>query len=264
MKWFQGTYDPRYNTRHRISGHLFQGRYKAIPVETKEAGYFAAVSEYIHLNPVRAGLVREPKGELAQYRWSSYPLFAQNAKLPDWLRRDLVFSALELPDEGVGSRRRYRAWMAARVRDVSSAEPTVEEADRWKQLRRGWYLGSDTFRDQLMDWAAGLARTRHRPAYAGSEPLRRHDEKEAEQLLQTGLCRLGLAMEEARQLRKSDPRKQAVAWWVKSQSVVGDRWIARQLEMGHRSNVSRAVSAFRTTAGRTHRKLKKLLHICTD
>ena len=35
MKWFQGTYTQRYNTRHRLSGHLFQGRYKAIPVETR-------------------------------------------------------------------------------------------------------------------------------------------------------------------------------------------------------------------------------------
>ncbi len=112
MKWFQGAYTQRYNTRHGLSGHLFQGRYKAIPIETREPNYFAAVSEYIHLNPVRAGLAGEEPG-LLEYRWSSFPLFAEKTGLPGWLRRDLVFNSLDLPDEGAGSRRRYLGWMAA-------------------------------------------------------------------------------------------------------------------------------------------------------
>lgn len=36
MKWFQGTYTQRSNARHRLSGHLFQGRYKAIPIEAQQ------------------------------------------------------------------------------------------------------------------------------------------------------------------------------------------------------------------------------------
>ena len=42
MKWFQGTYTQRFNARHRLSGHLFQGRYKAIPVQAESDGYFCA------------------------------------------------------------------------------------------------------------------------------------------------------------------------------------------------------------------------------
>jgi REP element-mobilizing transposase RayT len=55
MKWLQGTYTQRFNHRHKVRGHLFQGRYKAIPVDGQEGNYFEVVSTYIHLNPARAG-----------------------------------------------------------------------------------------------------------------------------------------------------------------------------------------------------------------
>jgi REP element-mobilizing transposase RayT len=57
MKWLQGTYTQRYNSRHEVFGPLFQGRYKAV-VEPEGGDYFAVVSTYIHLNPARAGLIR--------------------------------------------------------------------------------------------------------------------------------------------------------------------------------------------------------------
>jgi hypothetical protein len=49
MKWLQGTYTQRYNSRHEVFGHLFQGRYKAVVVELEAGNYFAVVSTYIHL-----------------------------------------------------------------------------------------------------------------------------------------------------------------------------------------------------------------------
>jgi REP element-mobilizing transposase RayT len=101
MKWLQGTYTQRFNRRHRLSGHLFQGRYKALPVEDareRDDG-FAALSEYIHLNPVRARLVAGPKWALKDYRWSSYPRFVGTGTLLPWLCRSAVFGRLHLPDE---------------------------------------------------------------------------------------------------------------------------------------------------------------------
>src|SRR5438552_19078513 len=55
MQWLQGTYTQRCNARHQVRGHLFQGRYKAVPVEAGTDTYFQVVSTYIHLNPARAG-----------------------------------------------------------------------------------------------------------------------------------------------------------------------------------------------------------------
>jgi REP element-mobilizing transposase RayT len=71
MRWFQTTYTVRFNRRHRLSGHLFQGRYKAVAVDPEERGYFALLSDYIHLNPVRARMIS--LGErLFDFRWSSF------------------------------------------------------------------------------------------------------------------------------------------------------------------------------------------------
>jgi putative transposase len=51
MKWFLSTYNSRYNRRHKLFGHLFSGRYKALVVDGSGNGYFRAVCGYVHLNP---------------------------------------------------------------------------------------------------------------------------------------------------------------------------------------------------------------------
>ena len=75
MKWLQGTYTQRYNGRHKVFGHLFQGCYKAVPVAAEATGSLATVSTYIHLNPTGAGLSRIGAEKLKRYRWSSYPWY---------------------------------------------------------------------------------------------------------------------------------------------------------------------------------------------
>lgn len=79
IQWLNGSYAAYYNKKHRRSGHLFQGRYKAILIDTDE--YLKQLSRYIHLNPVRIKLVTKP----AEYPWSSYPTFISGIKAPDWL-----------------------------------------------------------------------------------------------------------------------------------------------------------------------------------
>src|SRR5947207_3202733 len=74
MKWLLGTYTGRFNRRHKLFGHLFSGRYKALPVDGSGNGYLKAVCDYVHLNPVRAGLLRADQ-PLEAYNWSSYPLY---------------------------------------------------------------------------------------------------------------------------------------------------------------------------------------------
>ena len=70
MHWLLGVYTSRFNHRHKEFGHLFSGRYKALIVDGSGNGYLKAVCDYVHLNPVRAGLIglAEP---LQAYRWSS-------------------------------------------------------------------------------------------------------------------------------------------------------------------------------------------------
>ena len=80
MKWLPGTYKQRYNSRHSVLGHLFQGRYKALVVDGTAGNYLGVVSTYIHLNPARAGLVSAGGARLAGYRWSSYPWVGREAR----------------------------------------------------------------------------------------------------------------------------------------------------------------------------------------
>jgi REP element-mobilizing transposase RayT len=74
MKWFLGTYTSRFNRRHKLSGHLFSGRYKALVVDGSGNGYLRSVCDCVYLNPVRAQLLT-PQQRLKEYRWSSYPQY---------------------------------------------------------------------------------------------------------------------------------------------------------------------------------------------
>ena len=92
MGWLQNAFTRRINTRHALWGHLFGGRYKAILVEPGNC--FWALLDYIHLNPVRAGVVAEKDG-LESYVWSSLPhyLGLRASDPPGWKPRWVSTSA---------------------------------------------------------------------------------------------------------------------------------------------------------------------------
>ena len=94
MKWLLGTYTIRYNLRHQMKGHLFAGRYKSLLVDDREHHYLRVVSDYVHLNPARAGLVAADQA-LAGWAWSSYPDYLRPpGKRPTWLRTDRLLACL--------------------------------------------------------------------------------------------------------------------------------------------------------------------------
>ena len=98
-----GAYTTYFNIRHGRSGHLFQGRFKAILVE--KDSYGEGLSRYIHLNPVRAGLVKNP----SEYRWSSYRYYIGKEREPLWLTTALILGYLGSP--GRSTYRRYREFV---------------------------------------------------------------------------------------------------------------------------------------------------------
>jgi REP element-mobilizing transposase RayT len=67
MKLLKQCYSISYNHRHSRVGTLWEGRYASILVES-ESRALAVIAAYIDLNPVRAGIVKDP----ADYRWSGY------------------------------------------------------------------------------------------------------------------------------------------------------------------------------------------------
>src|SRR5207244_4908384 len=98
-------YTSRFNRRHKIFGHLFSGRYKALVVDGSGDGYLRTVCDYVHLNPVRARLLTDEQ-PLWDYTWSSYAAYLQvPSKRPVWLRGDRLLGELGIGrDEAVGRR----------------------------------------------------------------------------------------------------------------------------------------------------------------
>jgi putative transposase len=146
MHWLQSTFAVRFNRFRAENGHVFQGRYRAIPIEDDHA--LARVVDYIHLNPVRAKIV--PPEEIGTFRHSSLPRFLATLR-PDWLvaNRWLGESALE---DSPDSWRRYLARLAA-----TGAETTDREAAPAPEFSQDWAIGTDAWRKALAREHAHLA-----------------------------------------------------------------------------------------------------------
>lgn len=84
MRHINGIYTQRFNRTHGRDGPLFRGRYKALLIEADE--YLAQVVRYIHLNPVKANMVKEPQ----KYRWNSHQDYLYSRKRPPWLKTQRV------------------------------------------------------------------------------------------------------------------------------------------------------------------------------
>jgi hypothetical protein len=83
MKHINSSYTTYYNIKRKRSGHLLHGRYKAILIDGN--AYATELSRYIHLNPVRAGIVSVPEN----YPWMSYRFYI-GEKVPEWLTTSFV------------------------------------------------------------------------------------------------------------------------------------------------------------------------------
>jgi len=228
MHWLQTTYTARHNKRHALRGHLFQGRYKAIPVEAEADDYFATVSDYIHLNPVRARLLR-PTQKLADYAWSSFPLICEQPRnRPEWLEASRVLGARGEKDTPAG-RRRYRSAVERRATTETKDRPGAAAA--WRPIREAWAIGSDDFRRVLRrQWAERSEQA------ASGEIAVEHGEEEAARLIAAGLARLKIGDPAA--LPANHPGKVALAAFVKRKTTVTNRWLGETLSMGTYSNVS--------------------------
>ncbi len=105
MRRFLSSYAVSYNRRHKRYGHLFQNRYKSIICE--EDPYFMELVRYIHLNPLRADMVKNLAG-LDMYRWSGHSV-VMNWCRNDWQDREYVLQWFSRK-EGE-AKRLYRAFV---------------------------------------------------------------------------------------------------------------------------------------------------------
>lgn len=126
MKRLLGLYTVRFNRAHKRSGHLFQGRYKALLVD--KDNYFLELSRYIHLNPIKAELAKTPES----YRWSSMRYFLRD-KAPWFLAKDLTLKSFS-------STKEYRSFVL---------EGLNESLDPFREAIGGLVVGSEDFLEKI-------------------------------------------------------------------------------------------------------------------
>ena len=229
MQWVQSTFTQRFNARHHERGHLFQGRYKAIPVEPG-IGYFPAVATYIHLNPVRMEGYDFQQTRLVDSRWSSYPAYVRKNLRPNWLCVNRVLEGLGMADTAAG-RRKYTAYMMGRVAEVRHSDQPWKADQTWQEIRGGWHFGGEKFRLEILERVEGALQKGKRTSFSGDE-VREHGEACAEEWITKGMGTLGLSEVDLANLKMNSPEKYALAWLARRNTTARPAWIKERLQMG--------------------------------
>lgn len=107
---------------------------------------------------MRAKLLRAEE-PLRQYRWSSFGDYLKPpASRPAWLRVDRLFGEMRIPRDSVAGRRGFERMVEERK--------IQEEDEEFKAVRRGWCLGEERFKQELLGGAEGPLTSRHHAKYA--------------------------------------------------------------------------------------------------
>ena len=105
-------------------------------------GYLKAVCDYVHLNPARAKLLRAEQA-LREYRWSSWlEYLKRSGQRWPWLRTDRLLGEYRIPKDGAAGRRELERALEQRRTGEAGAD--------YQKLRRGWCLGAESFRKELL------------------------------------------------------------------------------------------------------------------
>jgi len=259
MKWFLGAYSQRFNNRHGQRGHVFQGRYKAVVIEAESGGYFETVSTYVHLNPARAGLLRDPEKGLEQYQWSSYPWYVgPGKKRPKWLEVKRALGNIGLKDDARG-RLAYAQCIEGRMNELRTKEGKKAFKELWKPVRYGWYAGSEEFKEKLISRLSKVVEGKQRASYSGAG-IREHDECRAERLIRKGMRTLKIDEDDLDRLPKGHELKCLLAWLAHTHTMVSHGWLSKRLQMGYPTTVSTYIKSVRLApAGRLARLRDKLI-----
>lgn len=127
MRQLNGVYTQASNRRHKRVGHLFQGRFKGILVDSDR--YLLELSRYVVLNPVRAGMVKSP----GAWPWSSYRASMGREEAPPWLAVDGLLA--QFSKRRAVAQERYARFVAE---GIKSGSP-------WAQLKGQVFLGDEQF-----------------------------------------------------------------------------------------------------------------------
>ena len=150
------------NNNYRRTGTMWEGRYRAAPVDSE--AYFLTCCRYIELNPVRARMVAHP----SDYRWSSYLAHAHGAQDP---LTSVHPHYLSLGTNDEERQQQYRGLFRHEL------DPEFVESVR-AATQGGWAIGGDRFRRQI----ERAAQRRAAPLPRGRKPATSPDNRQIDLL----------------------------------------------------------------------------------
>jgi REP element-mobilizing transposase RayT len=139
------SYTTYFNRKYKTVGHLFQGRYKAILCDRDE--YLLSLVKYIHLNPVRAGIVKTPD----EYQWSSHHSYVKRTDGANIIDTDQVLRMFS--EDKQRARKLYSSYM--------SDGPIVKKEDVYNTIGQR-ILGSEEFLERVIEKYDGELRKEKR------------------------------------------------------------------------------------------------------
>ena len=134
MHYLNSSYTAYINKKRDRSGHLFQGRYKAILIQKEN--YLLELSRYIHLNPVKAGMVEKPQG----YPHSSYKSYTETRD-DEFVYRALILNMMS----------EKKKLALSKYRNFVEGVKVDELENPLKNIYGGFILGSKSFIKQTLE-----------------------------------------------------------------------------------------------------------------
>jgi len=241
MQWLNGSYSGYFNWRHQRVGHLLQGRYKAVLVV--EETHYLHLSMYLHLNPVRAGIVEDPD----EYQWSSCLDYTRPAPRFGWLMRDEILS--HYGQSKTSRARRYRLECLA----LLNREPAFVE-----QLKTAAILGPGELVEEIRKRYRPSGKTDAVPEYVAAS--RKQRELEAE--LQKVANAFGIKRDDLMRKRRNFPARLAAYYHLVENCGFPVTTVAQKLGAGTPA-ISMGIKSVMELSAKNQR-LKRIIQSLTD
>jgi hypothetical protein len=198
----------------------------------------AQVAHYIHLNPVRAGVVQVEN--LREYRWSSLPWFLRQDR-PAFLDPATVLAESGGLTETAAGWAKYLEYLA-----VLAEEEAKLRDEKFGRLSRGWLIGSEMFCAEMQHELRARVDRSGRFELLGADRPAQEQSRSAlwEETLRKLADAFGVALDQLPPLHSAD-EKVTLASAMKSLTSVSNCWLAERLRLGKTSSVGALLRRFR-------------------